>query len=337
MRNILKYSALIFCSALLLIGHSPYISIKLYNTLNNGLGDLYKKSNLTAFKYKRETCGEKFTNSNKPGGTNLFLIGDSFFEGLYNNSAGFKNVDNVYFVHWQKQLTIPELPKNARNILVYESVERYLFAKYDTANIVINPAVKEFTYDNPISSKGFTKIMSIESNEFTLNLILFMDKFSLWVKDFKGDFNYKYFNRLDENIQLSTDKKYLFNYAEINGTSSSFEKIRPGYLDTTVNYFNNHYQHYKRMGFNEIYLTVIPNKVSVIAPTFDNKQYNHFADQIKNSPKLQVPFIDIYAQMKAANETKEIFFRNDTHWNCAGQQVFIDYLNNTVLSKQPQN
>jgi hypothetical protein len=207
-----------------------------------------------------------------------------------------------------------------------------LYARYDTANIIINKNVKDFTFENPLSSKGPTKLFAIESSDFTLNQILFLDQFSMAVKEKKANFTNRYFNRIDENVQLSNDGKYLLSTTEIDGEYSSFVPARQTYVDSIVDYYNQQYRYYKRMGFTKVYATVMPNKVSIIAPEFKGKHYNHLADKVMNAPGLEPAFIDIYSLLEKAHEQRQVFLYNDTHWNCAGEQVLVDYINENILA-----
>lgn len=333
MLTIIKYAALIGSLSLLVIGHSPYLSKKcapFFAGYAMQFGDLYQKSNLPEFNKKFGKCGARHQNTGKKGGNNLFLLGDSFFAALELSSGNFKNAENIYSVHWLDQLDIPELPQG-RNILIMECVERGLLFDFGFENITIDKTLTENRLTERRRKNSVAKIVTIESEFFTMKQLLFSDYFSMHVKELKAALNEKLFNRVDENVRLANGW-LLFN-EETDGFISSFEKLSDGKIDSIVQRFNQHYKYYKEMGFDEIYLTIIPNKVSIVAPDYKGRVYNEAATRVKNHGGLLPVFIEMYSLLKKGNESADMYYRNDTHWNCEGRQVFYDYVNNNILNK----
>ncbi len=332
MLKILKYTTLTVCLALLIIGHSPNLTRFCFSYMSSDYGDLYRKCCLSKFNTIIKGCEGEFKNSEKAGGTNLFLVGDSYFAALQYSTARFKNVDNIYTVHWMDQLALPYLPEHSRNILILERVERTYDQLPDTTAIILNPQLKAPTYIENLKRSTLARNVTIESAEFTLDQFLFNDRFSFFVKGLKADFNQKYFNRIDDNVRLNKSGDQLLFYEETDAANSSFKSIDSSMVKRLVDNTNIHYQHYRNMGFDEIYFVVIPNKVSIIEPDYQHRQYNHLVEAIQSNPALKPKVIDMYSIFKKANEQEIIYMPWDTHWNCTGQHLFIDYVNANILS-----
>jgi hypothetical protein len=82
------------------------------------------------------------------------------------------------------------------------------------------------------------------------------------------------------------------------------------------------------LGFDEVYLSIIPNKTSVLAQ--DLGEYNHLIERMEGNKDLKMPVISVYADFMKKN----LYLKGDSHWNCEGQQIWIDKVNERLLNIQ---
>ncbi|MEK7432442.1 MAG: hypothetical protein AABZ74_04860 [Cyanobacteriota bacterium] len=300
-------------------------------------GDLYKMSNLAKFKIEIKACGNNFLNKDLEGGNNLFLLGDSFLGRIMGygmiqngNSSDFKNINNINYVNWKDKIIIPKLNKKSRNILIIETVERYSLSPREFNNIEIDNNLKKVHIINNFNNLGINKLLSLKA-ESLIKQILFFDPFSMYIKDIKAELNYNLFDKLNDEIVISDDKEYLFYNQTINSLNSSFNDININKIDNIVENYNLLYSYYKNIGFDEVYITIIPNKVSIVSPNFNGKTYNHLIEKIRDSKKIKFPFIDMYTELKKVNKVTPVYYNNDTHWNCKGMNTFIEYVNKYII------
>lgn len=344
-KNFVKLIKRIFLFILVLFFlflHSPYL-VDTYFLFFVGktsvYGDLYKMSNLSEFKIEMPSCGDTFVNNNLEGGNNLFLLGDSFLGRIMGygmiqkgNSAEFTNVNNINYVNWKDKLIIPKLSKKSRNILIIEIVERSVLSHKNSNNIEIDNKVNSVstTYNFDTKGKGI-QLFSLKS-ESLIKQILFFDPLSMYIKDIKAELNYFLFGKVNDSVFISDEGDYLFYEQTIKGENSSFYNISNRTIDNIVDNYNSIYSYYKNMGFNEVYITIIPNKVSIVSPNFNNKTYNHLIERIRDSKKTKFPFIDMFSVLSQKNKKTTVYYPNDTHWNCEGMSSFISFVNDNILN-----
>ena len=77
------------------------------------------------------------------------------------------------------------------------------------------------------------------------------------------------------------------------------------------------------MGFDYVYLSLIPNPVSVIEPEFSS--YNMLIEKIQNNKELLLPYVDIFNVIK--KDPKRYYYKTDSHWNYEGFELWLSYLN----------
>ncbi len=77
------------------------------------------------------------------------------------------------------------------------------------------------------------------------------------------------------------------------------------------------------MGFNEVYLSIIPNKVSILAPNLGD--YNYVLERIQQHPDLKAKYLDIYSIFK--KQSQKVYSKSDTHWNCNGSSIWQGVVN----------
>ena len=80
---------------------------------------------------------------------------------------------------------------------------------------------------------------------------------------------------------------------------------------------------YLQAGFDDVYLSIIPNKVSILSPELGN--YNHLIERIQKDERLETPIIDTYSIFKKSPQ--KYYLKSDTHWTCDGREVWLQKVN----------
>jgi hypothetical protein len=338
--KILKYSILIIAIFLWLQAYSPliYKSTGLFPD-DYRFGDLYRLSYLPDFKEKASKCPTSKAG-NPEQNVNLFIIGDSFTEAERVNKNDF-NATNYTYTHWAKQADI-QLDTSIRNILILETVER-TFKEHFTQKAE-NFQLAGFNEKKGVSKKSWKRALVEKSDELItfcfpkgteerLEHTLFNYDFFLQFRELKAQLNHNIFGRIENKVVLSKDEKHLF-YVEEAGTTdehSAFYPVSQSEIDTFILNINETREAYLKAGFDEVYLSIIPNKVSILSP--DLGKYNHLIERIQADKKLQATIIDTYSDFKKSPD--KIYLKSDTHWSCAGRDIWLEKVNKIL--KKPTN
>jgi len=293
-------------------------------------GDLYRLSNLSEFKDPRKQCVSyqlpqhpKFSKR-----IHLYVIGDSFTEKERIGKKDFV-ADEYTYVHWSEVLHIkPDTSQT--NVLLLECVERHVREKFEAP---IKNLVSDSATFVPRHSKMFMTELddAFESKktENRLDELLFQNDFLLALKELKSDFNYKVFGRTNKEVTPINNGKDLVYYMDTDTPeiTSSFSKIKNSKLDSIVDNINKSEENMLKMGFDHVVLSIIPNKVSVLAPTYDT--YNQLIARIYSHPNLHLQYIDVYEDFKKMGNKS--YQKGDSHWTCEGQFLWLNKVNHKII------
>lgn len=326
MRSILKYIVFIFAAILWLGGLSTTVSHWLYGTGvvadDYRFGDLYRLSALPQFKQAQPEC-ELINRSSDTASTHLYLIGDSFSEPERISKSDFR-VSYFQRVAWDNQQRV-QLNPAKRNVLILESVERHVREHFATY-------IKEFvvstdTAQAPAIPQTLRQRLSHEFHrsdvEERLESTLFSQNWAFWFKELKASLTLNWFDRANASVSLSKDKKQVFLSSDTDAKkplNSSFSTLTDREVSTLVDSINAVADNYKKLGFEVVYLSLIPNKASILEP--QREVYNHLIERIQTHPNLRVPIIDTYNPFK--NSPKSPYLKSDTHWNCEGRTLWLE-------------
>ncbi len=339
-KNLLKYSILLVAIFLWLQAYFPviYSNTKLFPD-DYRFGDLYRLSNLPQFKERTIYCHEDGkTLANDSSKVNLYIIGDSFSEEARVDKTDF-NASKYLYTHWANDTYI-HLDSTKRNILILESVERaskeHLSEDVDNFRIEKPPIISEnpnLTFSQKIIHewKNIRLVLFPLGTEERLEHTLFNYDIFLWFRELKSKMNLTLFDRVEPKVILSKDKQHIYYMEEADSTNdrSAFFPVTDAQIDTFVKHANASREKYLKAGFDEVYLSIIPNKVSVQSP--DLGRYNHLIERIQNHSALEVPVIDTYTIFKKTPE--KYYLKSDTHWNCAGRDVWVNIINQQVIGE----
>ena len=150
---------------------------------------------------------------------------------------------------------------------------------------------------------------------------MFSQKWAFWFKEIKAKLTLDWFNRASVNVSLSEDNQHIFLNSDTDEATplSSFSDLSNREVNALVDSVNATADYYKRLGFNEVYLSIIPNKVTIVEP--NRGVYNRLIPRIQDDSRLRVPTIDVYDAYKRAPVSP--YLDSDTHWTCAGRATWL--------------
>ncbi len=348
----------------LLAGHPKFMSFfvnhlhasksKYFGSDKNNFGDLYAISYLKDFKFKNESFAPDLKR--QPDTTtkeiDLWVIGDSFLGNLtpaMGDSILYKTKLQYYYFPGIS-MGIPKkivLNSKKKKVLLIERTERFLRIDFVKNKYAANN-LKFFDIDTNKAHVADTNFLL--TNEIVKNESNFLDNFKLKfkgasitnqnietilfgyrmftpLKEMKAGLNYQLFDRVNDLIYLSTDRKNLFFYETIEpkGMLSAYNPFKTEEIDSIVSNLNFIGDSYKKLGFDEVVFSIVPNAVTIVEPTIGI--YNDVINKVQNDKNFRYQSIDIYSVFKNAPNRKSFYKNADTHWNGKGFAKWVDVLN----------
>ena len=77
------------------------------------------------------------------------------------------------------------------------------------------------------------------------------------------------------------------------------------------------------MGFEDVYLSIIPNRVSLLAPELGI--YNHLVERVQDNPNLNMRTLDIFHIYQ--KNPLQYLSKSDTHWTVKGRNEWLKMIN----------
>jgi hypothetical protein len=251
-------------------------------------------------------------------------------------------VDTLIKIKWWElntYIAIPRLNPHKHNILVVEMTERYvrdICTKYSgmIGTLKIDSTYRGNTPYYLETSNESIKTSFLEKHFFNpninsnLELNLFGYPLFRPIKELKAEFNYAVFNRANNDVFVDKKNRFLYYGPTVSGNQimNSFFPLDSSEMPLICNTLNSVYRYYKTKGFEEIYLAIIPNPVTMINPQLGN--YNGLIPKLYAVDSLKMRIIDVYATY--AKNPLQYYSRNDTHWSSAGFQTWLDEFNKTL-------
>jgi len=231
-----------------------------------------------------------------------------------------------------------EIDSTKKNVLIIESTERLVrdyFANNRMANEVkrkrTNQQVAIVYPEQPskvLAGFSMPQISSLFNEHINQNIEynLFSYNFMSTARKVKALINYIVFNRASGNVVVSANGDRMFlKETTLNKKIEGYATPLPdSEIDKLVEVFNDLDSRYKAAGFDKVYLSIIPNAVTIYQP----EKYNGLIPRIQNHPKLKMKCIDIYTPFK--QHPKNMYWRGDTHWSNAGADVWLKMVNSVL-------
>jgi len=288
---------------------------------------------------------------------NLWVAGDSYLGyDFVKNDSIFYGVKRYHYLKLNSlDIDTVSFVKDEKNILLIETVERYLRIFRDT-NYVLDKLLI-----SPKSNQSEKKTIKDVQNESTLGFVaikirhviggffrlikqtlynplinqnlefnLFDYRIFTPIKEAKANFNYKFFKRISGEVAVSPDKKYLLDKTTVDASSgnSSFIPICEEEINSIIYSLNRVYEYYRLKGFDKVYFAIIPNPVTILYPQIG--RYNELIPRIQNHHNLKMPIINIYDIFSQTK--KQIYLNSDTHWNMDGFDMWLNEFNLKLLN-----
>jgi hypothetical protein len=273
----------------------------------------------------------------------LYLYGDSYVAEI--PRGAFANVDH-YFYHYRYDDRDYTLDRKKKNILIIEASERFVRERFRTAALLQNMRVKDepdtvkAAANAPLQKKTVVNTLFSVTDLFNphinqnLEYHLFNYNFLILPRQVKAAVTYTLFNRASGDVVISDDGKFLFYKITVmqNNLCSSFDQLGSNEVSTIVASLDTIYDHYKQVGFDEVYFSAIPNPASILQPA----PYNKLIPLIQNDPKMKMPLIDLYTSFTNCGDAASLYRAGDTHWNNKGMQLWLQKVNN-ILRKESRS
>lgn len=284
-------------------------------------GDLYRMSALPQFRDPPPVCPPAHRDADTAQ-TQLYILGDSFSEAQRLSQDDFR-VSHYQRAKWDTPPVRVQLNPAKRNVLLIESIERHFrghFAKPVREITVVQDTVRT-PAPVPTGWERFKNDVHWSDVEERLESALFSQEWAFWFKEIKAKLTLDWFSRASVNVSLSRDDQHIFLDSDTDAATplSSFSDLSDQEVNALVDSVNATATYYKNLGFDEVYLSIIPNKVTIVEP--QRGRYNHLIERIQNSPNLRVPTINVYDAYKRAPVSP--YLTGDTHWTCAGRATWL--------------
>ncbi|MDQ1088821.1 hypothetical protein [Siphonobacter sp. SORGH_AS_1065] len=341
MRQLARLILIFILVAIFLIG----LSKSFYHTLGLAgylpddykYGDLYRFTNLVQFKQAHVTCPKLYPTGAPKASIALYAIGDSFMEPGSVDSSDFI-AQRYSYTHWNDQKTI-RLDTSLHNVLLIESVERHF--REHLATLITNLSIVQSSIPNTPASMPTNDLVAflegthdsrLKVPEERYDNVLFNWPVFLRLKEFKAWLNLHLFDRTHAMTSLSPDRKHVFLNLDTDSTliNSNFNSVSEEEITKLITHLNESFDKYRSLGFDEIYLSIIPNKTTVTTPEMG--PYNHLIERIQSDTRLKVKIIDAYSLVKPLGA--EGYQKGDSHWTCQSRDLWLRAINEQLTKSR---
>lgn len=337
-----SYFFIVFGLAVLYISSSPYATYFMKVKRDNNKwwgefqfisGDLAARSHLNFMKKFSSVADHPIADksgSAYPKNSVLYLMGDSYTVSL--NANAFEGLSDFHFIFLYRRNPF-HLDTTKRNVLVMEVCERYV-REFFGHKLLYNTFFDSTVKNRPLSDVGtqetgayLSKINFSRQLNRNLEFNLFGYTFMLPVYNCKAAINYYLFGRASGDVVVSNNREFLFFEPTVSnsGNASSYVAVPQAELSQIVSNLNEADDYYRRCGFKEVYLSIVPNTATMVQSEF----YNNLIPLLQHDPNLKIKIIDVYSALKTSPES--LFFNADTHWNNTGRQKYVDLVNNILI------
>ncbi|AKD55336.1 hypothetical protein [Spirosoma radiotolerans] len=310
-------------------------------------GDLYGLSFLPAFRLPYHIYPTHSPIKKSGPGHDLCILGDSYTLVAQLQPESFHGIDQVRLVPLDDVLKnteteLPEPTKPSASILVIETTERLVrdrFGVTRSTNSSVTGSPRPVTTTvaqrmGHLCSVFLDNLFSGTDISFGLETLLFDYTLFRPLKEAKAAFVYACFGRISERVLPAPDGHRLYLKETVTGTTtSSFSPIDSVQLSQVVLGLNHLHQCARQRGYSDVFLSIIPNPVSVIETSRPN--YNHLIEQIEHHPGLSLKVISLYDQFRTRGHV--YYHPSDTHWNQNGVNAWVSAMNQSFTSSSGQD
>jgi len=309
-------------------------------------GDLYGFSHLPEYKtkdFKASDLRQHFVQTRQANNINLYALCDSYLKSYIKSDSLFQHADTYTSVRWDSEQKDFFLPVDKKNILLIELVERSVRIRFRDTAFVFRHLGAAVSRKGKVSNRALNSNLEtwVQTHIFNKNIEENLE-FNLFdypvftgLRELKAQINYNVFNRKSPDVVVSKSRNRLY-YAQTTDSlqsTGSFAPVRDGEIDSLVTSLNTVYHHYRKAGFAEVYLAIVPNPVTILEPEMGS--YNLLIPRIQQHPSLRMPVLDVYSKLKALR-TEPIFQRTDSHWDKAGLLAGLAQIDSALATQRKQ-
>jgi len=300
--------------------HAPYAKAR--------YGDLYSNCFLPGY---LDTAFMPLKNyKNDAQKTDLYLIHDSYLADKV-RKENFQGIRRLAMSDLRQGEIHVSLDPVQKNVMLIEFSERAAEWRLTDTSLLFSkiklqrpdPFVSGDSDDTPVLNYLFNP--NINQN---LEFALYDYEYFIPIKNLKAQINYSLFKRLPHDVSISTDEQYLLLSETVNPVSyaSSFFARSPDYHNYVLYCADRIVSHFKGLGFDEVYFSVVPNPVSIV----DEKRmsYNHKVELLEEHPLQGAAYISVYKLFKESK--RRVYRTDDSHWNGRGIQIWVDEVNKRI-------
>ena len=311
-----------------------------FGTHHQSAGDLVSMSYLDQVNRFQEKDEEHFVKPvEDSGGRNidLYIYGDSYLMSV--PDSAFSSINSYHFGRRTYEDLNYSLDPHKKNILIIEFAERLTRNELRRLDIYNHLKKKEPEHSyqklSPVPALNANMVvLDIFSHEINHNLEFNLYGYRFWdeIKLAKVSFTYGFFKRAVGDVVISDDGNRLFLRQTMspNDIESSYFPIDKKEMQKMIENIQFIYDHYKTEGFDEVYLSLIPNPVTILQPL----HYNELIPELQKAARLKdVPVIDVYSIFSKDTDPGRLFRIGDTHWSNQGIQLWLDTVNAELRKK----
>jgi hypothetical protein len=339
------------------IAEHRYQTSGFFNSSKLQYGDLFSICYLKYFKIKKVEHVDKPLNVDLLArDLSLYMICDSYvFAPFEGKSNFFSRVKNLHILKLKdSQWVIPPLDEKKKNVLVFEIVLRNLYFDVNLKAITSksNFSNLSLTKNSPVANKTanhapfkifgfFRKLIGFLNQKISqtfyhknidshLEIVMFDFDFLENLKILKAELILKLFNRVNETVVLSKDRKFLFlkNTVVNNLKGSAAYPISDNEIEEQVARINELNRFFKSKGFDHVLFSIIPNPYDLVGSNEFGQ--NNQLERIMVSNNLKANLLKIAPKLRV--NAKNNFFQSDTHWNSNGSTIWLSEINQYLKS-----
>jgi hypothetical protein len=323
-----------------ILAQAKYASVSWWGSDKYAYGDLYGMTYLPQFHIPVDKPEQPMIQCHPPQqGYHIYAISDSYTWDAFKNPANFCGAEVSGYAASNFRDVLPvTLSSTAKNIVVIETNERNIRSLLaDTAYLAkaihpIKPGEDTSKLETMNRRKGFHFNYKMRDADANFEFNLWDYRFLTPLKELKAAITYNWFGRHVGEVVVADDKKQLLYSLTIDTAlnQSAFKSFSKAEEDSLVMGLNRVYAHYKTLGFNEVYLTMIPNPVSILYPNYHGMQYNQLIPKLQNNPNLKLKVFDSYTLFRAKKDSMQLYRKSDTHWTMAGEKLWLQGFNRMI-------
>jgi hypothetical protein len=300
-------------------------------------GDLVSMSYLDNVPRFRESYDYYFarpSDTTAERNIDLYIYGDSYLMTIPDSAFG--SINQYHFARRSYEDLVYTLNPHKKNILIIEYAERFArgeFGNFEIYHHVIKKQADAGFLHWTDRQNQYASLFGFQlfNHDINRNLEYNLFGYRFWdeVKLAKSSLTYYLFNRAGGDAIVSDDGSRLFLRQTIapDNMLSSYYPIDQKEWHRIIDNVNAVYDHYKAEGFDEIYLSIIPNPVTVLQP----ENYNGLIPNLQKAGVLNgMKMIDVYSQYLRDPKPGTLFRIGDTHWSNHGMQVWLKEVNNEL-------